>query len=148
MPIPLYPRSPRARAPALIRRRHLNYLRIHPLYLITPRAPNVHSPRPVPPCIILTIPPLPGNPPLLKFLILCLTLFLESPPSSATRAATPRPRAPDITETARSQGAEIPFPTTTLVPLLHPTPRNPNSLLPRPPFSTMTRRVSLELSPV
>jgi len=144
---PPSPRSPRARAPTRIQSPHPNgYLLIHPMHLITSHVVNGHRIRLAPPNIILIILPLLeslletppitlphlANPLITPF----LTQLLESPRNSVTRAVSLRPRAPythNIT-TARFQGMGTPLPTTTLLPLLNPTFRNPNNPPPHSPF--------------
>ena len=171
--IPPSPRSPRVRAPTRIQNRHLSSCpRVHPLCPTIPHVPSDHSTRLVLPNSLPITLPLLENPPTLPhlanppatpfltpspspfltpsprpFLTPFLTPFLESRPNLATRVVPPRLRAPYIhlTTTVRSRGVG---PTTTMLPLLHPTTRNPNNPPPRPPFSTIPRQVYPELTPV
>ena len=77
--IPPFPRNLRVRVLGRIQNQHSNYLRIHLLYPITPRAPNDHRIRLVPPNILLIILPLPENYLITPLLVSPLTtLPLES----------------------------------------------------------------------
>ena len=151
-------RNPRVRALTPILNRRLgNYLRTHLPYLTILHAVNDRSIRPIPNILLIFLPllenlletflsalPHLANP----LITLLLNPFLASPPNLATRALSLRLRAPYIhnSATARSQGADIPLPTSTFLPLLNPRSRIPNNPLPRSPFSTTLHLVSPELT--
>ena len=117
-------------------------LRTHPMYLIIPHVANDPSIRLVPPSILLITLPLLGNHPIIlrhpanSLAILLLNPSLESRPSLATRVAPPcqSPPSKHTIATARYQGAKF-----TMLPLLHPTTRNPTNPPPHTPSLTIPR---------
>lgn len=145
-------RNPRVRVLTPTPNRHPSIIPpVRPPYPITPHVASDHSIRLAPPNTLPIAPPLLENLPETPLIILrhpvnsltppSLNLFLESPLSSVTRVVLSHQRA-SCSVTARSQGADVKLPTTTLPLLPSPTSPTPNNPTPRSPFSTILRRVS------